>query len=184
MSKFITTFLDDCKIIQISSSNINQAVAIFNSLNSKGCPLEDADVICSLAFSKCAEDEKNLFKENWKKVIVGTKNELIGYFSVTTLLQQFMYYDRALQTVISNKNSTEVSTPGLRNYYTMINKNILSTPIPFSNNLVLLENIWEFLLQYPIIRLLLKMNKNAHLFLASYTPGSFVKSVTKLECDI
>jgi hypothetical protein len=169
LSKFITTLLDDCKIIQISSNNINQAVAIFNSLNSKGCPLEDADVICSLAYSKCTDiTEKTKFQENWKKVIVGTENTLSGYFSVTSLLQQFMYHDRAVQTFITNKSCTEVSTPGLRNYYTMINKALLCAPIPFSKNLLIFEKIWEFLLDLPVIRLLLKMNNNAHLFLASY----------------
>ncbi len=170
LSKFIVTFLDECEVIQISSDNINQAVAIFNSLNSKGCPLEDADIICSLAFSNCQNKNSELsFKSKWEKIVRNTTENLNDYFSVTTLLQQLMYHDRAKESVkASDKKKTELRTPGVKDYFVNIRKTFIQNPDSFSKNLLKLEQIWENLLELPIVRLLIKINNNSHLFIASY----------------
>ena len=164
LSLFIQTLLEECKLIQIASVNINQAVAVFNSLNATGLPLSDADVICSLAYSHCDESSKNLFHDKWHELISNIEEGLNGYFSLNTVLQQFMYYQR-----FKKQGKTDITTPGLRYYYTNDNKTCIENPIEFCANLNVIANMWQELIgNYPLIRLALKINNNSHLFLATF----------------
>lgn len=168
LSQFIKTILEDCKVIQIASRNIDQAVAVFNSLNATGLPLSDADVICSSAYAKCKDEQtQKEFQKSWYCLIDNVENKLGSYFSVTTILQQFMYYQRFYKSANDGTN-TDITTPGLRKYYTNDNKDFVGNPIPFCRNLNTLARLWEELLSYSIVRLALKTNNNIHLFLATF----------------
>ncbi len=166
LSSFIKTLLEDCKIIQIASRNIDQAVAVFNSLNATGLPLSDADVICSSAYSECKDkDTKMQFHCKWNKLTEDITTYLDQYFTVTTILQQFMYYQRFYKSALEGL-TTDITTPGLRKYYTNDNKAIIENPLRFCENLLTVSNMWKYLITFPIIRLALKTNKNIHLFLS------------------
>ena len=162
---FIQTLLEKCKLIQIASDNINQAVAVFNSLNATGLPLSDADVICSSAYSNCDDSSaKKNFQDKWHELISNVENKLTGYFSLNDILQQFMYYQR-----FKEDRKTDVRTPGLRYYYMTEKRTYVENPIEFCNNLNLVTNIWINLVSnYPIIRLVLNINNNIHFFLSTY----------------
>ena len=51
VNTFAKTFLGKCKVIEIRSWNTAQAITMFNSLNSTGMPLMDADIISAKLFS-------------------------------------------------------------------------------------------------------------------------------------
>jgi uncharacterized protein with ParB-like and HNH nuclease domain len=57
LNNFAKIFLGKCQIIEIKSWQIEQAITMFNSLNSTGMPLSDADIISAQLFSK--EDNNN-----------------------------------------------------------------------------------------------------------------------------
>ena len=63
----VNGFLTKCQIIEIKSWQIEQAITMFNSLNSTGMPLSDADIISAQLFSK-APDEID-FKAIWEPII-------------------------------------------------------------------------------------------------------------------
>lgn len=167
LAQFIQTLLEKCKIIQIASQNLDLAVAVFNSLNATGLPLSDADVICSSAYARCRDDEsKSKFKDNWYLLLNNVEQYLGDNFCLTTILQQFMYHNRFYESAIENQK-TDVTTPGLRKYYTSDKTHFVENPLPFCTNLNLLVSIWKKALSYSIVRLSLKINNNTHLFLGT-----------------
>lgn len=171
LNKFTRTLTDKCEVIEIKSWKVEQAITMFNSLNSDGLPLYDADIISAKLY---AEAEKNRagdeFKNLWKELI-----ELIDELkqnriaTIDSILMQQMYYERAKRKeIITDTGSINVTTPGLRRYYTEINKSILNDPIGLCKQMINLVKIWKKASTYPIIQVLLKFNDNAKLFLASY----------------
>lgn len=156
-------FLNKCQIIEIKSWQIEQAITMFNSLNSTGMPLSDADVISAKLFSKTSNTEENLFKEIWEPII-RQADELNQkkIVSIDNILQQYMYITRAQQ------GEPSVTTPGVRNYYISIKKELLENPIELCNDFSRILNIWDEIQNYPITKLLLKFNENFKLFLISY----------------
>ena len=56
--------MEECQIIRIKSWKVEQAIEMFNSLNSDGMPLNDSDIIYSKMYAVAAaiskEDEKTL----------------------------------------------------------------------------------------------------------------------------
>lgn len=95
LNNFAKIFLSKCQIIEIKSWQIEQAITMFNSLNSTGMPLSDADIISAQLYSKA--DNKDMFIEQWQRI-----NEMADALSqkkvvdIDSVLQQFMYYERAL----------------------------------------------------------------------------------------
>jgi hypothetical protein len=84
-----------------------------------------------------------------------------------------MYINRAVnREYISIKEdgnvSVDVTTPGLRRYYTDIKKELLNEPMELCNKLSKITNIWNVIKDYPSVKLLLKCNENAKLFLSGY----------------
>lgn len=69
LSNFI---LNHVKIIEIKSDDINESISMFNSLNSRGMPLSDVDIIYAKlyenAFKLKKTEEENVFKEQWKNL--------------------------------------------------------------------------------------------------------------------
>lgn len=147
LNQFARIFLDNCQVIEIRSWDIEQAITMFNSLNSTGLPLADADIISALLYSKSGED-RNEFKEQWESINklayeLNTKKII----DIDSVLQQFMYINRALNkeyvtTKGDGKESVDVTTPGLRKYYKDEDdfgikspRNLLHNPLGLCKNL-------------------------------------------------
>jgi hypothetical protein len=168
LNQFAKVFLEKCQVIEIRSWQIEQAITMFNSLNSSGLPLADADIISAQLYSKAGIDKKE-FNEQWEKI-----NKLSDDLNtrkivdIDGVLQQFMYINRAINKEYVKDTSVDVTTPGLRRYYTGIKKELLSDPLVLCANLAKITNAWDEIKDYPIVKLLLKCNENAKLYLSSY----------------
>ena len=169
---FAKTFLGECQVIEIRSWNTEQAIKMFNSLNSTGLPLSDADIISAQLYSKASADSDvlNSFTETWKIISSKVSHlETRRIANIDSLLQQNMYIRRAEQKVYVREGSQpDVTTPGLRRYYTYDCKDILSQPMALCKRLKKLAEIWEVVQDYPVVKLLLKFNENAKLYLISF----------------
>jgi len=172
---FTKTFLESCEIIEIKSWQIEQAISMFNSLNSDGLPLDDADIICAKLYE--AAERKNIgddFNALWKELKeLADELKSNNIVDINSLLMQQMYYERAknkYNEIISAADSVNVTTPGLRRFFTEDEKykSLLNEPVDFCNQLINLANIWKKASEYPVIQVLLKFNDNSKLFLASY----------------
>lgn len=157
-------FLNKCQIIEIKSWQIEQAITMFNSLNSTGLPLSDADIISAHLFSKA--HNKNEFKDLWEPIIrqadeLGQKKVV----NIDSVLQQFMYINRAKERQYAEG---ELTTPGVRKYYTVLYPALLEHPIELCGDFDHILRIWNEIQSYPITKLLLKFNENFKLFLISY----------------
>jgi len=67
LNRFAKIFLEKCQVIEIRSWQIEQAITMFNSLNSTGMPLSDADIISAQLYSN-AGDAKSEFNVQWEKI--------------------------------------------------------------------------------------------------------------------
>ena len=173
LNQFAKIFLEKCQVIEIRSWQIEQAITMFNSLNSTGMPLSDADIISAQLYSNAGENKKS-FNDQWE-YINKLANELSSrkIIDIDGVLQQFMYINRAInREYISinkeGKESVDVTTPGLRRYYTDIKKELLNEPLVLCNKLTKITDIWNKIKDYPTVKLLLKCNENAKLFLSGY----------------
>lgn len=168
LNQFAKVFLEKCQVIEIRSWQIEQAITMFNSLNSSGLPLADADIISAQLYSKAGIDKKE-FNEKWESI-----NKLTDELNtrkivdIDAVLQQFMYINRAINKEYVNDTSVDVTTPGLRRYYTDIKKELLNEPLVLCENLAKITQIWDEIKDYPVVKLLLKCNENAKLYLSSY----------------
>lgn len=157
-------FLNKCQIIEIKSWQIEQAITMFNSLNSTGMPLSDADIISAHLFSHAPNQED--FKEILEPII-RQADELSQkkIVNIDSVLQQFMYINRAKER---QYEEGQLTTPGVRKYYTVLYPELLKTPIDICENFKRILWIWDEIQEYPITKLLLKFNENFKLFLISY----------------
>ena len=73
LSRFTKVYLSKCQIIEIRSWDIEQAITMFNSLNSTGMPLSDADIISAKMYAK-SDDVLDNFMKNWTEVKLNVKN--------------------------------------------------------------------------------------------------------------
>jgi hypothetical protein len=190
LNLFAKTFLQKCQIIEIRSWQVEQAIMMFNSLNSKGMPLSDADIISAQMYSKLSsnENKRNKFNELWEQI--KNKAEELKTKKITDIsgvLQQFMYINRAIHKEYLKENSVDVTTPGLRRYYTEIRKELLNEPLDLCEKLKKITDIWLKIKDYPIVKLLLKFNANLKLFLMSYlyrySPEEIDEKVIESICE-
>lgn len=161
---FAKVFLEKCQVIVIRSWDIEQAIMMFNSLNSTGMPLADADIISAQLYSKSRN--RNQFIERWKNIIKTANDlKLVNIVSIDSILQQAMYILRA-----KNKEYKEnqVTTPGVRRYYVSDHKDLLDDPETLCSLFEKLLDIWNKIKDYSSIKLLLKFNENFKFFLISY----------------
>lgn len=174
--KFAEIFLDECEVIAIRSEQTEQAITMFNSLNSTGLPLADSDIISAQLYANAKKDDVHEeFNENWadlnKLANRLNQNKIVN---LDNILQQYMYIHRAIgNEYIKTKDdgglSIDVTTPGLRRYYTEIKKDdLLINPLELCQKLTDIANKWEKVQEYPIVKLMLKNNENIKLFLAGY----------------
>ena len=85
---------------------------------------------------------------------------------------QYMYYKRTVnKETVRDTGAINVTTPGLRRYFTEDKKSLLTNPIEVCSDLIKLAKIWKEVSDYPSIKVLLKFNENSKLFLASYFFG-------------
>lgn len=161
------SILKNCEIIEIKSWNVEQAITMFNSLNSDGMPLSDADIISSklFAFSKFLNKE-NEYCELWKNLLYQlSDSKITGVITLNSILNQYMYLNRAK----NNEMTADTTVPGVRRYFIYENENLIKKqPIAMCANLCDLTKIWSIIYEYPIIKVLLKCNENAKLFLGCY----------------
>lgn len=161
---FSKTFLKKCQIIEIKSWQIEQAITMFNSLNSTGMPLSDADIISAQLYSNA--DNQTAFIEQWQKINeMANELSLKKVLNIDSVLQQFMYIERARSNAYK---LGEVTTPGIRRYYTTENSGLLLNPTELCNAYEKILKIWTKIIDYPIIKLILKFNENFKLFLLPY----------------
>lgn len=173
LNQFAKTFLSNCQIIEIRSWQIEQAITMFNSLNSTGMPLTDADIISAQLYANAGE-QKSEFNKQWEKINrLASELNTRKIIDINSVLQQFMYINRALnKEYIKEKEdgslTVDVTTPGLRRYYTDIKKDLLNEPLGLCNNLAKIVKSWDKVKDYPLVKLLLKFNENIKLFFAGY----------------
>ncbi len=173
LNSFAKTLTDSCEVIEIKSWKVEQAINMFNSLNSDGLPLYDADIISAKLYAVAENNNVGEdFTKLWKEMIE-LINELKqkGIANIDTILMQQMYYERAKNKeheIVSEAGNVNVTTPGLRRYFTEINSDLLKEPIELCSQMINLARIWEKVSDYPIMQILLKFNDNAKLFMASY----------------
>lgn len=171
LNRFTKTLLEECQIIEIKSWKVEQAITMFNSLNSDGMPLTDSDIIYSKMFAAAKNDEeRNILGEKWRYLIdITSKLESNKIVSINALLNQKMYLYRSINgDTINQTGNIDVTTPGLRRYYTDINPNIIKNPLQFCDELIILAEIWNIVKDNNVMKVLFNFNDNSKLFLASF----------------
>ena len=171
LNSIAKSITDNCEVIEIKSWQVEQAITMFNSLNSDGLPLYDSDIISAKLYAEAERNGKEKeFADLWKQ-LNDIINELdsLKIADINSILMQYMYYVRTVnKETISETGAINVTTPGLRRYFTEINKKPISTPIDMCNDMIKLAKIWKKVSAYSQMKLLLKFNENTKLFLASY----------------
>lgn len=163
--------IDNCEVIEIKSWQVEQAITMFNSLNSDGLPLYDSDIISAKLYAEAEKSGKEKeFSELWKELNEKISElESIGIANINSILMQYMYYIRTInKETVSETGAINVTTPGLRRYFTEINKEPLTKPIEMCADMIRLAKMWKKVSEYPQVKVLLKFNENTKLFLASY----------------
>ena len=173
LNSFAKTLTDSCEVIEIKSWQVEQAITMFNSLNSDGLPLYDSDIISAKLYAEAEKSKvSDDFTKLWKELIeLIDKLKQSGIANIDAILMQQMYFERAKNKnneIVTATGSINVTTPGLRRYFTDDNKELLNDPIGLCNQMINIAKIWKKASAYPIIQVLLKFNDNAKLFLASY----------------
>lgn len=168
--------LEDCQIIEIKSWDTNQAITMFNSLNSTGVPLNDADIISAKLYANLKDEKRMEFNKKWKELIEISRDlEKDKISDIVGILQQYMYIKRSLdKDYIKPKEDSpnefivDVTTPGLRKYFIDIKNSFLDKELELCDNLISIAKKWENIKDFTIIKILLKFNENLKLFFSSY----------------
>ena len=179
INKFAKILIDSCEVIEIKSWNVEQAITMFNSLNSDGMPLSDADIISAKMFAKSKGlNRSNEYTELWKELLIqANDSKMSNTININSILTQYMYLMRAKNGEMSNDSTT----PGVRRYF---ESNLISDPIKTCSDMLSLTKIWIKVSEYPIVKILLKCNDNAKLFLGCYFNRFLDNDNDILESDI
>lgn len=168
---FAETILEKCQVIEIRSWNVEQAIKMFNSLNSDGLPLYDSDIISAMLYAESKKrNSQEEFSALWKQLRVQIDDlEAAGVADINSILMQYMYYLRAKKgETVNEKGAIDVTTPGLRRFFLDENQEPIQQPIQTCNKLLDLVSIWKTISKKTLVKLLLKSNENSKLFLASF----------------
>ncbi|MCI5681674.1 MAG: DUF262 domain-containing HNH endonuclease family protein [Paludibacteraceae bacterium] len=183
LNKFADGFLGCCQVIEICSWQTEQAITMFNSLNSTGLPLSDADIISAQMYSYAGKN-RDEFNNQWfhilKEVSELTARDIVD---IDAILQQYMYIYRAQKKEYTTRKedgtlTINVTMPGVRRFYISDHSDILSDPITLCGNFDKIVRIWDNIKDYPEVRLLLKFNDNAKIYLAAYLYRYEVSNIT------
>jgi len=177
LGNFARVFLEECQIIEIKSWQVEQAIMMFNSLNSTGMPLSDADIISAQLSSHA--DDKDVFKKHWQQINArADKLKQRKILNIDSVLQQYMYINRAKSR---QYKLNEVTTPGVRKYYTHDYPELLNDPMSLCSAYEKILGIWEKIKDYPEVKLMMKFNENFKLFLISYLYRFSVDSICRKD---
>ena len=171
LNSIAKSITDNCEVIEIKSWQVEQAITMFNSLNSDGLPLYDSDIISAKLYAEAEKNGKEKeFADLWKQLNdIINESDSLKIADINSILMQYMYYVRTVnKETVSENGAINVTTPGLRRYFTEINKKPISTPIDMCNDMIKLAKIWKKVSAYSQMKFLLKFNENTKLFLASY----------------
>ncbi|MBQ6337721.1 MAG: DUF262 domain-containing protein [Kiritimatiellae bacterium] len=178
---FAKVFLESCQIIEIRSWDTEQAIAMFNSLNSTGMPLSDSDIISAQLYSKAKADANETdFNNKWENITrlaEGLASRKI--VNLDSLLQQYMYIRRAAGREYMRGSKPDVTTPGLRRYFTVDKRELLTKPMAFCEQIEKLAMAWDEVSDWSVVKLLLKFNENAKLYLISFLNRFAVGEIDK-----
>lgn len=111
--EFVNKVLKTCIILPISCDSEDTAITIFSTLNDRGMPLSDSDIIKSSIYKEILEaKDKKIFVERWTALSekCGKTNEIIKSMNVDGMLRQYMYYLRG-------KEGTKAKESKLRAFY-------------------------------------------------------------------
>ena len=181
LNQFSKVFLEKCQIIEIRSWQVEQAITMFNSLNSTGMPLSDADIISAQLYSNAGSDTEE-FNKQWEDINkLASELNAQKVVDIDAILTQFMYINRACEKEYLNleTNSVNVTVPGLRRYYTDIRKELLNEPLVLCSKLMKIAQIWDKIKDFPLVKLLAKFNENANLYLSGYFYRYEAAEITK-----
>lgn len=163
---FSKALLKNCQVIAVISYQTEEAIEIFNSLNSTGMPLADADIISAKLYSNYGTD-KTGYNLRWGQIIK-TTNEL-GAQKISTIddiLNQYMYILRA------KNNEKDTTLPGVRRYFTEIRGELLKEPRIFISDIEKIIDIWQDDESTPELKvlkqILLRHNNNFKFFYVTY----------------
>ncbi|MCL1790274.1 MAG: DUF262 domain-containing HNH endonuclease family protein [Peptococcaceae bacterium] len=137
INRFAKALLKECQVIIVISYQTEEAIEIFNSLNSTGMPLADADILSAKLYSNYGVD-KTGFNSSWGEIIKATNK--LGSQKISTIddiLNQYMYILRA------KKADRDSSLPGVRRYFTDLNRNPLENPVAFIADVEKIIGFWQ-----------------------------------------
>ena len=174
LSEFARSFLSKCQVIEISSWDVEQAIVMFNSLNSTGLPLSDADVLSAQLYSKAKGTDD--FKKKWADFFDDADN--LNNKNISSMLDIFSQYMYILRAQEKNK---DVTMKGIRKFF--VEENRLDKPFDFVDNLIKIADGWDAIHDNSLVRLLLKFNYNFKFFMATYFYAHGTDHITKIaEC--
>lgn len=180
LNNFTDCFLEKAEVIEIRSWNVEQAITMFNSLNSDGMPLLDADIISAKLYSNSG-DEREDFNKRWaelKNIVSTLEQKKVA--DIDDILMQYMYIKRASdKDYVSESGAISVTTPGLRRYYTEVDKDLLNEPIKLTAKFLKIAKIWERIKDFPITQLCFKFNENLKTYLISYLFDFEIDEITE-----
>ena len=184
VNQFAKVFLGKCQIIEIRSWQIEQAITMFNSLNSTGMPLSDADIISAQLYSNTGDNKKE-FNEYWENLNkLADELDAQKIVNIDAILMQFMYINRAVNREYVKYDSVDVTTPGLRRYYTDIKKELLNEPLRLCGKLQKIAKVWIKIKDYSIVKLLLKFNENIKLYLSGFLYRYELDEISESEKEL
>lgn len=164
LNRMAKIFLNSCQIIEIKSWQIEQAISMFNSLNSTGMPLSDADIISAQLYAN--SDNKKQFSDYWSEIkCLASDMDSRKLINIDGVLRQAMYI---LRSEGDEYKEGDVTTPGVRRYYMIERPDLLKNPRKLCDRFKKILNIWDAIRDYPIVKLMFKFNENSKLFLISY----------------
>lgn len=176
--------IDRCEIIEIKSWKVDQAITMFNSLNSDGLPLYDSDIISAKLYASAeAQGLSKSFGEAWEE-LKEQVDELsgLGICNLDSILMQQMYYEKAARhEIIGESGSPNVTMPGLRRFFTEINKDLLLHPVELCSDMNNIARIWKKTSEYPSVQVLSRFNENFRFFLATYFHRFKYENITEKD---
>lgn len=108
---FSVAILEKTTILAISTGSQESALTIFSTLNNRGIPLSDSDIIKSKIYNKLSSDkEKEEFVNEWREIEQKVEKTKIDKLKMNNIFYYYMFYLRA---EVGDEAST---TPGLKKY--------------------------------------------------------------------
>jgi len=186
LNSIAKSITENCEVIEIKSWQVEQAITMFNSLNSDGLPLYDSDIISAKLYAEAEKiGKQGEFSDLWKQLNnIINELECSNIANINSILMQYMYYIRTLEKeTVTDTGAINVTTPGVRRYFAEINKKPISDPVGMCTALIKLARIWKKVSEYSQIKVLLKFNENTKLFLASYFLRFNEEDITEKTVD-